>query len=456
MLRRFIPFLADKEYLTGLSAIALPIIFQQAITSGLNIIDIFMLGQLGDVTVAAVGLANQITTIMFFVLFGIGSGSGVFAAQFWGKGELPNIHKTLGIGLVMSLVGSLAFTVLAMGFPEAGMSIFTQDPAVIREGSRYLRLIGASYLISAVTNSYRVVHRSTGNVRLPTYAAAMSILLKSALSYCLIFGPFGLPRMGILGAGIATVAARAVECLALVLITYWKRMPAAARLKEMTGFSRSFLKSFLLIALPVVFNETLWSMGMSTYNAIYARISTESVAAYNIAGTFEGMAFVIFIGLMDACSIMVGNKIGSGDRETAFRYARRSIFLALGGGMLVGLVLIGLSLVVPGLYHISPEARIDTRNILIFMGCFLWIRTINMIVIVGVLRAGGDTRFGFLLDAGTVWLIGVPAALLGAFVLHLSIYWVYLMVTTEEFVKMLVAIWRVRSRRWMRDLTLPA
>jgi Na+-driven multidrug efflux pump len=203
----------------------------------------------------------------------------------------------------------------------------------------------------------------------------------------------------------------------------------------------------------VVFNETLWSLGISIYNMIYARIGTESIAAYNIAATFEGMAFVIFVGLMDACAIMVGNKIGAGEKPTAYRFARRSIILATTSGVVVGLVMILCSIFVPSWYHISSKAAEYTHNILIVMGCCMWIRATNMITIVGVLRAGGDTRFGFFLDAGTVWLIGVPTALLGAFVLHLSIYWVLLMVMSEEFVKMLIGIWRFRSRRWMRDLT---
>jgi putative MATE family efflux protein len=456
MINRLLPFLKDKDYMAGLTTIALPIILQQAISSGLNAVDVFMLGQLGEVPVAAVGLANQISFLLMFALFGIGSGAGVFAAQYWGKRELHNIHKTLGIGITMSLVGSLAFTILAVGFPQAALGLYTQDPAVISAGSSYLRLVGISYLLMAVTNSFSMVHRSTGHVRLITTTSVLAIIIKSALSYGLIFGALGLPRMGIVGAGIATVIARALECSVLVFITYWRKLPAAASLRAMTSYNRAFLKSFLIIALPVVFNEMLWSLGISTYNAIYARIGTESVAAYNIASTFEGMAFVIFIGLMDACAIMVGNKIGAGEQHTAFVYARRSILIALGAGILVGAALIGASSAAPKMYNISPVARTYMRNIMMIMGCCMWVRALNLVSIVGVLRSGGDTRFGFFLDAGTVWLIGVPIALLGAFVLELSVYWVYLMVMTEEVVKMLAALWRFRSRRWMRDLTQTA
>ncbi len=453
MLQRLLPFLSDRDYMRGLSAIAVPIILQQAISASLNVVDVLMLGQLGEVSVASVGLANQVMFLMFFLLFGIGSGAGVFSAQYWGKRDLPNIHRTLGIALMMGLASSLGFTILAVGFPQAALRIFSADEQVISAGSSYLRILGLSFLFSAVTNSYAMVHRSTGHVRLPTTVGMVAIALKSFFSFGLIFGNFGLPRIGIVGAGIATLIARAIECAVVLGITYWRRLPAAAPIRAMFSFNLKFLKAFLVVSLPVVANETLWSLGISTYNAIYARIGTDSIAAYNIASTIEGMAFVIFIGLMDACAIMVGNKIGAGDHPTAIRYGDRSIRIATAFGVLVGLLIILVSTFITNFYKISPEAALYARNIMLVMGCCMWIRATNMIAIIGVIRAGGDTRFGFLLDAGTVWMIGVPSALLGAFVFHLNVYWVVLMVMSEEFVKMFIALWRVRSRRWLRDLT---
>ncbi len=456
MIKRLLPFIADKDYMRGLAAIAVPIILQQAITSALNAIDVFMIGQLGEVQVASVGLANQVGFLMFFVLFGIGSGAGVYSAQYWGKRDIPNIHRALGIGLSMSLFGSALFTILAVGFPHAAMRVFSSDQQVIQTGSVYLRISGLSYLLSAVTYSFSMVHRSTGYVRLPTTTGAIAIIIKSLLSYVLIFGKLGLPALGVTGAAIATVVARSVELAALLYITYSRKLPAAARFNAMFSFDRAYLKSFLIVSLPVVFNEMLWSLGISVYNAIYARIGTESIAAYNIAATIEGMAFVMFIGLMDACAIMIGNRIGAGNQALARTYANRSVGIATVGGILVGMLILLASNFVPAWYNISTSSAQYVRNIMLVMGCCLWIRTTNMISIVGVMRSGGDTRFGFFLDAGTIWLIGVPIALLGAFVFELSIYWVYLMVMAEELIKLVAAILRIRSGRWLRDLTQAA
>jgi len=245
-----------------------------------------------------------------------------------------------------------------------------------------------------------------------------------------------------------------LETLILILFTYWKRLPAAASLKEMYDFNFSYLKAVLAVAFPVILNESLWALGISTYNAIYARIGTQSIAAYNIASTIEGMAFVLFIGVTDATAIMIGNWLGAEERETAFRYAGWSLRLNLIGGFLVGGLIILASFFVPTLYNISPEAKLYARNLLFIMGACVWIRTSNMVLVVGILRSGGDTRVGALLDVGTLWVIGVPSALLAAFVFKLEIYWVYLLVMSEELVKLFIGYWRYRSRRWMHDLTI--
>jgi putative MATE family efflux protein len=454
--KRLTSFLQDREYMLALSSIAVPIIIQQFITSSLNLVDVLMIGQLGEVPVASVGLANQIGFLMSFVLFGIGSGAGVFTAQFWGNKDLRNIHKVLGIALTMSLLGCLPFVILAVAFPTLALGIYSQDAKVLSAGASFLQISGLSYILMAVSFSFSMVHRATGYVRLPTTVGAIIVIIKTFLTFCLVFGNFGFPQLGINGAAIATVIARVCEAVFLVTYTYAKKLPAAAQLSEMFSFNRVFLVAFLKIALPVTFNESLWSLGISVYNAVYARIGTESIAAYNIAATIEGMAFVIFIGVTDACAIMVGTRIGSGQNQKAYLYAKRSLLLNLLGGFLIGGCIILASFFVPSLYKISSEGQTYARNILIIMGCCLWIRVTNMILIVGVLRSGGDTRFGFLLDAGTLWVVGVPTALIAGFLLHLSIYWVYLLVMSEELIKMLIGIWRMRSRKWIHNLTQTA
>ncbi len=442
----------DRTYYAALFRIALPIIAQNFVSSLLNVIDVTMIGQLGEVSIASVGLANQVFSLMILMLFGAYSGVGVFTAQFWGKRDVTSIRKVLGIGLMIGLSGSLLFTGLALFLPRPVLSFYTQDPSVIAAGASYLRIVGWSYCITAVTFAYSSVLRSTGHVRVPMAVSIAALSLKTLLNYGLILGHFGLPALGVEGAAIATLIARSVEMIAILTVVYVRKLPPAARIGEMTSFSREFLARVLKTSLPVLFNEMLWSLGVTTYNMVYGRIGTEAIAAVNVASSIENLAFVLFMGIADATGILIGNRIGAGDEEYAMSSARQSLLLTLSGAILVGLVILVASQPILGFYNMSEQAALNARNILRVMGLALWIRTTNLVVFIGVLRAGGDTRFCLVLDAGSVWLVGVPLALLGGLVLGLPVYQVYLMVVAEEAVKLGIGFWRFLSRRWITNL----
>ncbi|HSQ16893.1 MAG TPA: MATE family efflux transporter, partial [Anaerolineales bacterium] len=194
------------------------------------------------------------------------------------------------------------------------------------------------------------------------------------------------------------------------------------------------------------------ALGIAAYNVVYARIGTESIAAMNIAASIDNLAFVIFIGLGNACAILVGNRIGAGEEKLAFRYAGRSLGLGMAGGLVVGGLILAFSPLILDIYKVSPQVVDYTRKVLIIIAVFLWLRVSNLILFIGVFRSGGDTRFGFFLDAGTIWVVGVPLAVLGAFVFHLPVYFVYLMVMMDELTKFVVGLWRYLSRRWIHNL----
>ena len=442
----------DREYYSNLLRIALPITAQNILTSFLNVIGVTMLGQLGEVSIAAVGTANMVFFLLILMLFGTYSGVGVFTAQFWGKRDLANIRKVLGIGLIIGLTGSFLFTLLALIFPEIALRFYSTDPKVIATGSSYLRIVGWVYMVTAVTFAYSSVLRATGFVRVPMVVSVSALSLKTLLNYCLIFGNFGMPALGVEGAAISTVIARLIELAAILAITYWRKLPPAGRIAELLSFNREFLVKVLKTSLPVLINEMLWSLGITTYNMVYGRIGTEAFAAMNIATSIEGLAFVIFVGLSEATGIMIGNRIGAGDEGKAYGYARQTLMITTIGAVLIGLLLLFNIDFILSFYKLSDISRANAHNILTVMGCVFWIRISNLLVIVGVLRAGGDTRFCMLLDAGTVWLIGVPLALFCGFVLHLPVHLVYLIIVSEELIKYFIALWRFASRRWVNNL----
>lgn len=446
---------SDRVFYSTLLRLAVPITTQQFVMNALNAVDVLMIGQLGDTSVAAVGLANQVFFLMTLFLFGVGSGSAIFSAQFWGRGDVPNVRRMLGLALLLGVTGSALFSLAAVLAPEFVLSLYSKDPAVVTAGSRYLQVVGLCYVPTAISAIYGMILRSTRQVKLPMVVSVGALSLKTALAYVLIFGHFGVPALGIMGAAVATCVARGVECIAMLTLTYRLRLPAAAKARELLDLNRVLVGRFVRTASPVVLGEMLWSLGITVYTGIYARIGTGSVAAVSIASTIEGVAVVPFLGIASAAAIMLGNRIGAGDIEDAMDYARRFLVLAIGGALAVGFLIFVSRWMLLSLYQISPEARQDAFGILAVVSVALWLKAANMMMIVGILRSGGDTQFAFLADIGPMWLLGVPIALFAGLVLGLPIYTVVLMVVlADEGVKFILSLWRVRSARWIHNVVL--
>jgi putative MATE family efflux protein len=445
-------FFRDKVFFRAMLALAVPVAFQQLITASLNMIDVLMVGQLGEASVAALGLANQIFFLLILFLFGTTSGMAIFTAQYWGKGDIENVRKVLGICLVLAVSTATLFSLAARTVPERLMSFYTTDPEVIKLGSSYLRIVGLSYVLMAVSVSYISVLRSITLVATTVIVSVCALILKTILGYSLIFGRFGLPALGVRGAAIGTASGWAFECIVLLIVVYALKTPLAANPLTFFRFDRAFLLKVLRTSMPATINEVIWSFGITTYNAVYAHISTDAIAAVNINATIEELMFVLFIGLGNACSVMVGNKIGEQDKDTAFEYSRRFTVLAVFISVLGGVFVFFIRGFVVTLYDLSPVAAYNLRNIMLVYSLSAWLRVFNFMLFIGALRAGGDTRYAMFTELFSIWLIGVPAALIGGFVLHYPVYIVYAMVLLEEAAKAIIIFRRYLSRKWIHDL----
>lgn len=450
--QQIVAFFSDREYYTRLVSVAVPIALQSFVISALNMVSSLMIGQLGETAVAAVGLANQIFFLFTLVLFGVNSGAAMFTAQLYGKGDITNIRRVLGLAIILGQAVAVVFLVIAVIFPQAAIGIYSKDSAVVALSSEFLRIFGWSYLFVAITLSYSSILRSIGDVRTPFVVSLTALSLNAALSYCLIFGKIGLPALGVRGAAISILITRVIESASLLALTYGRRSPIAARLNEMFALNFSFATRVLKPVLPVAVNELLWSLGITMYYVVYARIGTDAVAAMNIMSTIDNLALVIFIGIGNACAILVGNRIGAGEEQKAFEYAGRSLSLGVIGALLMGVGILVGSPYLLALYKVSPQVIDYTQKVLTIVAALLWVRVSNLILFIGIFRSGGDTRFGLLLDAGSIWAVGVPLALLGAFAFHLPVQWVYLIVMADEVFKWIVGMWRYLSRRWIHNL----
>ena len=447
-------FLRDRKFLWSMLVIAVPVAFQQLITASLNMVDVLMVGQLGETSIAALGLANQVFFLLILFLFGVTSGMAIFTAQFWGKGDTHSIRRVLGISLSISVLASGLFTLAALLFPETIMGFYTEDRAVIELGASYLRIVGLSYIVVGIVTSYMAVLRSMAMVMLTAIVTVAALAFKTFLGYLLIFGIWGLPALGVRGAAIATTLGWTFELVLLLILVYALRTPLAANPLTFFRFDRAFLFRVLKTSMPAAVNEVFWSFGITVYNAVYARIGTDAIAAVNINATIEELFFVLFIGLGNACSVMVGNKIGAGEKDISYEYGRRFLTLGILGALLAGMtvILIREPFIGLGLYDISPTAADNLRMLMLVFSLSLWLRVHNFMLFIGALRAGGDTRFAMFMEIFSIWAVGVPMALLGGFVLHLPVYWVYVMVLAEEAVKAIVIQFRFHSRKWIHDL----
>ena len=444
----------DKVFLKSLLIIAFPIALQNLITSSLNMIDTLMISSLGQTSIAAVGLANQLFFFYILITFGINSGSSIFISQYYGKNDIVSIRTILGLALTLSIGVALIFNVIALFFPEFIMGIFIDEAQVIAQGSQYLRLISFSYLATAISFSLGIALRSTGRPNVPMVASAISFVTNTLLNYIMIFGKLGFPALGVQGAALATLIARLVEAFMLIYAIYSAKGILAASLKELLGWQKDFVFKYLKTTYPVIMTEAGWALGQVMYNIAYARIGEQATAAVQLTITIQNIFFVVVRGLANASTVMIGNKIGSEGEEAAYKDAFKFMTLATILGVVLGLIMFltpDITLMFfTGIDHALYEVA---RNMLVVMAITFPIRVFTTVGIVGILRGGGDTAFTMKLDLSTVWLVGVPLAFIGVYLFKLPVYYLYLLISVEELFKLVFMIPRMRSKKWIKNIT---
>lgn len=442
----------NKHIIKTLLTLAVPMILQNFLHSSLTFLDTFMIGQLGDQAVAAAGIAGQLLFIFSIIQFGIHSGITVLSSQYWGKKDLDAIKHLLGIQLSAGMIPVCIFILIFYVFPFEFVSLYTEDPQIARWAVSYLRLTGLSLFFTVLVYSYTFNLRSAEITALPLIASIISVLINLVLNYLLIFGKMGFPELGIKGAAIGTSAARITEALFLVLFVYVKKYPSAAKLREMFSFSKGFLKSVFKVSYPVFLNELFWVLGVGLYNWIYSKLGTESLAAVNIVFSIENFAFTPFFGLFSAGAVILGNKIGEGKKSEAYLYGRVILYFQFYLALITGLVLFFFRELILSFYQISSVTRFNAENLMTVICLIMAARVLNYTFNVSIFRGGGDTRFSLFLDFSGVWLIGIPMALTGAFILELPVYYVMSLAVLEEIYKVILALRRFRSEKWIRSL----
>ncbi|GHV70055.1 MATE family efflux transporter [Spirochaetia bacterium] len=447
------PLFNDRVFYKNLFIISFPIMLQNLVNSLVNMLDTVMIGQLGTVEIAAVGLGNQVFFLYNLTLFGICSGASIFTAQFWGKRDLRGIRMNTGFCLILSLSVALIFTAAALTVPGRLIGFYSEDPEVIKAGAVYLKTLAPAFIPFAINIVMVLALRSVERLRLAVVSTVIALSMNAVLNYLLIFGVGPFPAMGVAGAAAATVISRITEMIIILSVSYIKKYPVAGSLKELLGFTPPFVGRFIKIALPVIINEIVWSTGITLHNAIMARTGTAAIAAFNIVGTVSQLTWVVFMGLGNGVGVMIGKKIGEGDEAAARDYASRIIrfapLLSIGAAM----ILLPLSRLTPLVFNVDKAVLAAVFSMFIVLCISYPARAFNMSMVIGICRAGGDTVFCTIYDLLFMWTISLPLAAAASFIFHAPVWLVYLFITMEEPLKVILGFWRFRSGKWLHQVT---
>jgi len=442
-------FIGDRKFLRTLIFLALPIMLQDLMSHSVNFMDVWMMGQISDEAVTGVGLSKRLFFLYVLLIFGVNSGGAIFMGQYWGKGEIKGIHRVLGIVFVTNIILACVFAGIALFAPRWFMSILSQDPLVIEQGVQYLAVASLIYLLTSISFTIIIALRAIRQTKIPMFASACSLVVKLAANYYFIF----VLDMGVVGAAWGTVFARATEITVQIILIRSFRLPIFTRIRQHFAFDFGYVKSFFKTTLPVIGNEFFWSLGIFMYDVAYRFTGTMGQGAFHISDNIQHFFMIAGISIGAASAVTIANHLGAGEREEAIDSARKCVNIGFGVALLMGVLMFTIGPIIVGTYDsVSAYVQGLASTNLAVISLFMIPRTINYFYIISILRQGGDTMYCLILDVGFVWLVGIPLAFLGAFVLGWPIYMVLALVYVEETIKFFVVRARVRKNNWANKL----
>ena len=444
--------ISNKEFFKKITFIALPIAIQSVIASSLSLVDNLMVGRLGEAELAAVGIATQIYFVHWMLVFGFTSGVSTYMAQFLGAKDERGMKKTIGIALAVCFSVSVIFFLVAEFFSAYVMRIFTSDELLIRMGADYIKIAAPSLLTVSITVPFQTALRVTKQTHIPLFISIAVFSTNTFLNYCLIFGNFGMPKLGVSGASLATMIARTLEILTVLTVVFVFKNRVAAGLSVYFSWSRELFLRVIRNAVPTMLNETIWGLGNAMYVAAYARLGVTAYAAVQVGTVINSLFSMAGFSLGDAALILVGEKLGEGDTKYALELGKKILKTAIVTGIIFGIGLIAVSQKLVPLFDLTEKGREYAIIIIAIDALFLSLVLYNGICVVGLLRAGGDTLFAMLIETGSIWLYAVPMAFATALLFHLPVYLVMFCVKTEEILKCAILTKRVISQKWVKNV----
>lgn len=451
-------FLHNREFYRSFFAMMLLLVLQNIITYSVNVADNIMLGGYSQAALSAAAACNQIQYILQqFTVMGLGEGVVILSSQYWGKQDTDTIQRISGTAMVCGILIGGALTLTAFLVPDRMVGIFTNDPEIIRMGVSYLSIIRYTYLIFIVTNLILSTLRSVQIVQIAFVLSCVELVINAGINYCLIYGHFGFPEMGIHGAAVGTLTANITGLV--ILLIYCKKsrkVPMRLTVAKMFRLRREIFSRYLKVAIPCVVSAIVFASAVAIQTVIFGHLSSDALAASGVAGTFFQYVKMIPVGASSAAGVHIGKTVGSGKTGQLRQmvHSLQLIFLLVGCTACV--VLLVIRYPVLSFYKLTPTAyayAVTQMTIQAFIAIGM---SFQMPEQMGIIRAGGDTRYSMISDIVYSWVFVVPLGLIGCFLLHWPFWAIVLCLNIDQVLKCFTVTHKVYSYTWIRQLSEPA
>lgn len=446
-------FIRDRIFYRNFFRLTAAIAFQNLLTYSVGLADNLMLGAYSETALSGAALCNQIQFLLQMLVVGTSDGVIVIGSQYWGKNQKEPIVHIMGVALRFSIGITAVIFAAAFVFPSGLLGLLTNEPAVIAEGTRYLRTVCFSYLVFAVTNVLSASLRSIGIVKIGYLISGSTLVLNICLNSCLIYGNFGFPEMGIRGAATATLFSRCVEFIILVLYLKFKDTGIALSLKTLIHVDRSYFADYRKVSLPVLVNQFQWGIAQMVQTGVLGHLGSSAIAANSIAVIVFQILSVGVYGSAGAAGILVGKTIGEGKEEKLQDLVKTLEMIFVVMGMVSAVLIFAVRSPVLMLYHISPEASELSRKFMAVLAVTTLGTAYQMSCDSGIIKGGGDTSFSAKLNFISMWGIVVPFSCIAAFLLHLPPVFVFFLLKWDQLYKCIPVVVRLRSWKWVRKVT---
>ena len=442
-----------SNFMKSLCKIAVPVTLQSMLQASFSIVDQIMIGQLGETNISAVGLGSNFSLIFSVVIGAIGAVAGILIAQFMGAEDKKEAWCSFDVSLICGIMISALFLLAAGAFPLQILGLYTEDMSIINTGAVYFRIVAFSYIPMAVSNILSAWLRCREHATIPFLASFGAVAVNTGLNYLLIFGKFGFPRMEIKGAAIATLISQLFNLVFIVIgFVVCNRRDGDKPVLSLR-FKKITIRDYLVMIMPILVSEFLWSLGQNVESAVYGHLGTSNLAAYTLTGPIQGLIVGALSGLSAAAGVMIGKRLGRKEYDEAYAESKKIMYAGLAGSVVVASLLILLAGVYTGLYRVDNSVKELGQILLIVFALYAPVKVENMILSGGIIRSGGNTKIIMVIDIVGTWCIGIPLCLLAAYVFRWGIVGVYALLTTEEIFRLAVALVIFRRRKWMISLS---